>query len=66
MKSRAPTVSNWMKLQKDKKISDKVQKGDILAYVHANDEEKGKEAVEKISKKAIEVTKKAIEKLENE
>ncbi len=32
----------------NKKISDKVQKGDILAYVHANDEEKGKEAVEKI------------------
>lgn len=32
----------------NKKISDKVQKGDILAYVHANDEEKGKEAAEKI------------------
>lgn len=32
----------------NKKISDKVQKGDILAYVHANNEEKGKEAVEKI------------------
>ena len=32
----------------NKKISDKVQKGDVLAYVHANDEEKGKEAVEKI------------------
>lgn len=32
----------------NKKISDKVKKGDILAYVHANDEEKGKEAVEKI------------------
>lgn len=32
----------------NKKISDKVQKGDILAYIHANDEEKGKESVEKI------------------
>ena len=32
----------------NKKISDKVQKGDVLAYVHANDEEKGKEAAEKI------------------
>lgn len=32
----------------NKKISDKVQKGDILAYVHANDEEKGREAVRKI------------------
>ena len=29
----------------NKKISDKVNKGDILAYVHANDEEKGKQAV---------------------
>lgn len=32
----------------NKKISDKVQKGDILAYVHSNDEEKGKEAASKI------------------
>lgn len=32
----------------NKKISNKVQKGDILAYVHANDEEKGKKAAEKI------------------
>ena len=32
----------------NKKISDKVQKGDVLAYVHANDEEKGKETAEKI------------------
>jgi len=29
----------------NKKISDKVLEGDILAYVHANDEEKGKQAV---------------------
>ena len=32
----------------NKKISDKVKKGDILAYVHANDETKGKQAVEDI------------------
>ena len=32
----------------NKKISDKVTKGDILAYVHANDEEKGKQAVKDI------------------
>ena len=31
-----------------KKISDQVNKGDILAYVHANDEEKGKQAVKDI------------------
>ena len=31
-----------------KKISDKVNIGDILAYVHANDETKGKQAVEDI------------------
>ncbi len=30
----------------NKKISDKVEIGDILAYVHANDETKGKQAVE--------------------
>lgn len=29
----------------NKKISDQVKQGDILAYVHANDEEKGKQAV---------------------
>ena len=29
----------------NKKISDKVEIGDILAYVHANDEEKGKQAI---------------------
>ncbi|MGN1301226.1 MAG: pyrimidine-nucleoside phosphorylase, partial [Clostridia bacterium] len=32
----------------NKKISDQVNKGDILAYVHANDEEKGKQAVKDI------------------
>ncbi len=33
----------------NKKVSDKVQKGDILAYVHANDEQKGNEAAALIS-----------------
>lgn len=32
----------------NKKVSDKVQKGDVLAYVHANDEAKGKEAAREI------------------
>ena len=32
----------------NKKISNEVKKGDILAYVHANDETKGKQAVEDI------------------
>jgi len=32
----------------NKKIADEVKKGDILAYVHANDEQKGKEAVEQL------------------
>ena len=32
----------------NKKISDQVNKGDILAYVHANDEEKGKQAVKDV------------------
>ena len=32
----------------EKKIGEKVQKGEILAYIHANDEEKGKTAIEDI------------------
>ena len=32
----------------NKKINDKVEKEDIVAYIHANDEEKAKEAVEKL------------------
>ena len=32
----------------NKKISDKVENGDILAYVYANDEEKGNEAIKDI------------------
>ncbi len=32
-----------------KKIGDKVEKGETLAYIHANDEVKGKEAVEKLT-----------------
>ncbi len=45
----------------NKKISDKVQRGDILAYVHADDEQKGKEAVEKI-KEIYKVSEMKIEK----
>lgn len=32
----------------NKKVSDKVQKGDVIAYTYANNEQKGQEAVEKI------------------
>ena len=32
----------------NKKVSDKVETGEVLAYIHANDEEKGKIAVEKL------------------
>lgn len=35
-------VGIWL----EKKIGDQIKDGDILAYVHANDEEKGKQAVE--------------------
>ena len=31
-----------------KKIGDKIEKGDIVAYIHANDEKKGKEAVQRL------------------
>ena len=33
----------------NKKISDIVKKGDILAFIYANDEEKGNQAVEELS-----------------
>ncbi len=36
-----------------KKVGDSVEKGDIVAYVHANDEQKGKEAVEMLKEKYI-------------
>jgi len=32
----------------NKKVSDKVEAGEVLAYIHANDKEKGKIAVEKL------------------
>ena len=32
----------------NKKIGDKVKRGEIVAYIHANDEKKAKEAVEKL------------------
>ena len=32
----------------NKKIGDKVKPGDIVAYIHANDEEKGREAVKRL------------------
>jgi len=38
------SVGIWL----EKKIGDKVTKGDILSYIHANNEEKGKEAIEEI------------------
>lgn len=45
----------------NKKIADKVQKGEPLAYIHANDEEKGKEASEKL-KEAYKISEIEIEK----
>lgn len=45
----------------NKKIADKVQKGEILAYIHANDEEKGKELAEKL-KEAYKISEIEIEK----
>ena len=32
----------------NKKIADKVLKGEVLAFVHANDKEKGQEAAEEL------------------
>ena len=32
----------------NKKIADEVKKGDVIAYIHANDEQKGKEAASQL------------------
>ena len=34
----------------NKKVGDKVENGDVVAYIHANNEEKAKEAVERLKK----------------
>ncbi len=41
-------IDNSVGIVLEKKIGDKVQKGEVLAYIHANDEEKGKEAVNRL------------------
>lgn len=44
-----------------KKIGDKIEEGDVLAYIHANNEQKGNEAVQKLLA-SYEITKENIEK----
>lgn len=41
-------IENSVGIVLDKKIGDNVKKGDIVAYIHANDENKAKEAVKKL------------------
>lgn len=43
-------IDHAVGIELNKKIGDKVEKGDVLAVVHANKEEKGKEAVKEILK----------------
>lgn len=45
----------------NKKVGDKIEKGDILAYIHANNEEKGKEALRELET-AYEITQSKVEK----
>ena len=45
----------------NKKISDKVNKEDILAFIYANDEKKGKQAVEDL-KETYEISKEPVKK----
>ena len=45
----------------NKKISDKVATGDVLAYIHANVEEKGLKAVEEVQN-AYEIIKEQVDK----
>ncbi len=49
-------VGIWL----EKKIGDQIKDGDILAYVHANDEEKGKQAVEDL-KQAYNIVQKPVQ-----
>ena len=46
-----------------KKIGDKFSKGDVLAYIHANNEEKAEEAI-KMVKSAYKYSKKPVKKKE--
>ena len=41
-------IENSVGIVLEKKIGDNVKKGDIVAYIHANDENKAKEAVKKL------------------
>lgn len=41
-------IDNSVGIILEKKIGDKVQKGETLAYIHANEEEKGREASKKL------------------
>ena len=50
------SVGIWL----EKKIGDKVNKGDVLAYIHANDETKANDVKEEI-KKAYKITDKKVE-----
>ena len=45
----------------NKKISDQVKKGDILAFIYANDEEKGNQAVENL-REVYEISKEPVKK----
>lgn len=42
------TIDHAVGIWLEKKIGDKIEKGEILAYIHANDEEKGNVAVEEL------------------
>lgn len=47
----------------NKKISDEVKKGDILAFIYANDEDKGNQAVEDLQE-VYEISKEPVKKEE--
>ena len=50
------SVGIWL----EKKIGDKVQEGEVLAYIHSNDEQKGQQAIEEV-KKAYRITEQNVE-----
>ena len=55
------TIDKSVGIILNKKSSDKVKKGDILAFIYANDEEKGNQAVQDMYE-AYEISKEPVKK----
>lgn len=59
---KGDTIDYSVGIEVEKKIGDNVKVGDVLLYIHANDEKKAKEQVEFL-KKSYKISKKPVEKI---